>query len=147
MDKKSRYIEEFKLKVSKESVKKVNVTHRKTNSEIGSLTLRNNLQTIADKAHDLSTSRFNTSMFQEMSSKFGMVFSKVGKALGVKKEDGIPNQILSSDFLRELDLQQSTPASLNSSVVQSNHPSQFALNNKTKGHGRNLSSISHFAFK
>ncbi len=153
----------MKLKISQNSVKKSvigrsgggagSMTHRKTNSEMGpSFTSRLgfNNNNVGEHQVDISTSRVNVSVFQEMSSKLmssklGQVFGKVGKALGVKK-DGVPEQILTTDFLRELDMQ-SAPQSLNNSRVQCNQNQSYTTSNFSKPHhGRNLS-INNFVYK
>jgi len=155
LDRKTRYIEEMKLKISQNSSKKSvvgrsagSMTHRKTNSEMGPFTLRLgfNNNNVGEHPVDISTSRVNTSVFQEMSSKLGQVFGKVGKVLGVKKENGVPEQILTTDFLRELDMQ-SAPQSLNNSRVQCNQNQSYTSSNFSKPHhGRNLS-INNFVYK
>lgn len=158
LDRKTRYIEELKLKISQNSIKKSvgksggSMTHRKTNSEMGPFTLRLGFNNnVGEAPVDISTSRVNTSVFQEMSSKImssklGQVFGKVGKALGVKKENGVPEQILTTDFLRELDMQ-SAPQSLNNSRVQCNQNQSYTSSNFSKPHhGRNLS-INNFVYK
>lgn len=151
----------MKLKISQNSIKKSvvggrtggSVTHRKTNSEMGPFTSRLGFNNNNGEQHpvDISTSRVNTSVFQEMSSKImssklGQVFGKFGKALGVKKENGAPEQILTTDFLRELDMQ-SAPQSLNNSRVQCNQNQSYTSSNFSKPHhGRNLS-INNFVYK
>jgi len=154
LDRKTRYIEELKLKISQNSIKKSvggSMTHRKTNSEMGAWTSRLGFNHGGEAAVDMSTSKVNTSVFQEMSSKImssklGQVFGKFGKALGVKKEGGAPEQILTTDFLRELDMQ-SAPQSLNNSRVQCNQNQSYTTSTFSKPHhGRNLS-INNFVYK
>jgi len=153
LDRKTKLVEEVKVKISKDSVNKAvtsrsgNMTHRKTHSEVGPLTLRNHIA--GDRNVDMNVSKMNTSVFQEMSSKImssklGQVFGKVGKVLGVRKEE-VPGTILTNDFLKELDLQ-SAPHSLNSSKVLSSDQNQSYMSNFSKPHhGRNLS-INNYAF-